>query len=94
MKTDLFAFELLNPSKEANTLYKQCHSTLSALIDKQVPPHTKHAKAKYIPGWVNKTVTAAKETKHLFECIWHGNKSSTIQYGHAVFAAEISFQTR
>ena len=31
-------------------------------------------KAKYIPGWVNETVIAAKETKRLFERIWRRNK--------------------
>ena len=70
LKTDLLASELLNnPSKEADTLYEQYHTTLSTLIDKHAPPHTKHTKAKYIPGWINETVIAAKETKCLFECI-------------------------
>ena len=77
MKTDLLASELLNnPSKEADTLYKQYHITLSTLIDKYAPPHTKNTKAKYIPGWVNETVIAAKETKRLFERIWRRNKST------------------
>ena len=76
MKTDLIASDLINnPSKDANTLYKQYHTTLTTLIDKHAPLHTKHTKAKYIPGWVNKAVIAAKETKHLFERIWHRNKS-------------------
>ena len=71
MKTDLLACELINKlSKEADTFYKQYHTNVSSLIDKYAPPHTKHAKVKYIPGWVNKTVIAAKETKHLFEHIW------------------------
>ena len=66
MKTDLLASELINnPSKEPNTLYKQYHTTLSTLIDIHAPLHTKHTKAKYIPGWVNETVIVAKETKHL-----------------------------
>ena len=63
-KTDLLASELINnPSKEGDSLYKQYHSTLSTLIDKHAPPL--HAKAKYIPGWVNETVIAVKETKRL-----------------------------
>ena len=57
MKTDLLASKLLdNLSKEANTLYQQYHSTFSTLIDKHAAPHTKHTKAKYIPGCVNETV--------------------------------------
>ena len=52
LKTDLLTSELLNnPSKEADTLYEQYHTTLSTLIDKYAPPHTKNTKAKYIPGW-------------------------------------------
>ena len=75
MKADLLASELINnPSKEPDTLYKQYHSTLSTLIDKHAPVHTKHTKAKYIPGWVNDTVIAAKETKRLFERIWRRDK--------------------
>ena len=71
MKADLLASELINnPSKEPDTLYKQYHITLSTLIDKHAQLHTKHTKAKYIPGWVNETVIAAKETKRLFERIW------------------------
>ena len=70
MKTNLLASELLNnPSKEADTLYKQYYSTLSTLINKQAPLDTKHAQGKYDPGWVNKTIIAAKETKRLFEHI-------------------------
>ena len=67
---------------EADTLYEQYHTTLSTLIDKHTPPHTKHTKAKYIPGWVNETVIAAKETKRLFAQIWRRNKSTfnTYQY--------------
>ena len=65
-----------NPSKEPDTLYKQYHTTLSTLIDKHAPIHTKHTKAKYIPGWVNDTVIAAKETKSLFERIWRRNRST------------------
>ena len=77
LKTDLLTSELLNnPSKEADTLYEQYHTTLSTLIDKHAPPHTKHTKVKYIPGWVNETVIAAKETKCLFERIWRRNKST------------------
>ena len=77
MKADLLASELIsNPSKEPDTLYKQYHSTLSTLIDKHAPLHTKHTKAKYIPGWVNDTVIAAKETKCLFERIWGRDKST------------------
>ena len=76
MKTDLIAFDLINNlSKDADTLYEQYHSTLTTLIDKHAPLHTKHTKAKYIPGWVNEAVIAAKETKHLFERIWRRNKS-------------------
>ena len=70
MKTALLVSELINNlAKEADTLYKQYHSTLLTLIDKHAPPHTKQAKAKYIPGWVNKTVIVVKETKHLLESI-------------------------
>ena len=77
MKADLLASELINnPSKEPDTLYKQYHSTLSTLIDKHAPLHTKHTKAQYIPGWVNDTVIAAKETKRLFERIWRRDKST------------------
>ena len=48
MKTDLLTSELLkNPSKEAGTLYQQYYSTLS-LINNHAPPHTQHAKAKYM----------------------------------------------
>ena len=66
MKADLLASELINnPSKEPDTLYKQYHTTLSTLINKHSPLHTKHTKAKYISGWVNETVIAAKETKRL-----------------------------
>ena len=47
MKTNLLASELLNsPSKEVDTLYEQYHTTLSNLINKHAPPHTKHAKVK------------------------------------------------
>ena len=75
MKTDLIASDLINnPSKDADTLNEQYHSTLTTLIDKHAP-HTKHTKAKYIPGWVNEAVIAAKETKRLFERIWCRNKS-------------------
>ena len=71
MKVDLFASDLINnPSKEPDILCKQYHTTLLTLIDKHAPLHTKHTKVKYIPGWVNKTVIVAKETKRLFECIW------------------------
>ena len=77
MKAGLLASELINnPSKELDTLYKQYHITLSTLINKYAPLHTKHTEAKYIPGWVNETVIAAKETKHFFECIWRRNKST------------------
>ena len=77
MKGDILASELINnPSKEPDTLYKQYHTTLSTLIDKHAPLHTKHTKVKYIPGWFNKTVFAAKETKCLFEHIWQRNKSN------------------
>ena len=51
MKTDLLASELINnQSKEADTIYKQYHCTLSILIDKLAALHTKHTKAKYISG--------------------------------------------
>ena len=77
MKADLLASELINnPSKEPDILYKQYHSTLSTFINKHAPLHTKHTKAKYIPGWVNDTVIAAKETKRLFEHIWRRAKST------------------
>ena len=66
MRADLLASELINnPSKEPDTLCKQYHTTLSTLIDKHAPLHTKHTKAKYIPGFVNNTVIVAKETKRL-----------------------------
>ena len=74
MKADLLASELINnPSKEPDTLYKQYHTILSTLIDKHASLHTKHTKAKYIPGWVNDTV---KETKRSLERIWRRNKST------------------
>ena len=77
MKADLLASGLINnPSREPDTLYKQYHSTLSTLIGKHAPLHTKHTKEKYIPGWVNDTVIAAKETKRLFERIWRRDKST------------------
>ena len=77
MKADLLASELINnPSKEPDTLYKQYHTTLSTLINKHAPLHTKHTKAKYVPGWVNDTVNAAKETNRLFERIWRRDKST------------------
>ena len=77
MKVDILASELINnPSKEPDTLYKQYHTTLSTLINKHAPLHTKHTKAKYIPGWVNESVIAAKENKRLFERIWWRNKST------------------
>ena len=77
MKADLLASKLINnPAKEPDTLYKQYHSTLSTLIDKHAPLHTKHTKAKYIPGWLNDTVITAKETKGLFERIWRRDKST------------------
>ena len=70
MKTDLIASDLISdPSNDADTLYKQYHTTLTTLINKHAPLHTKHTKAKYIPGWVNEAVIAAKETKQLFERI-------------------------
>ena len=76
MRADHLASELINdPSKEPDTLYKQYHTTLSTLINKHAPLHTKHTKAKYIPGWINETVIA-KETKCLFKCIWRRNKST------------------
>ena len=76
MKTDLIASDLINNlSKDADTLYEQYHTTLTTLIDKHAPLHTKHTRAKYIPGWVNKAVIVAKETKRLFERIWRRNKS-------------------
>ena len=76
MKTDLISSDLIsNPSNDADTLYKQYHTTLTTLIDKHAPLHTKHTKAKYIPGWVNDAVIVAKETKCLFERIWRRNKS-------------------
>ena len=76
MKTDLIASDLIsNLSNDADTLYKQYHTTLTTLIDKHALLYTKHTKAKYIPGWVNEAVIAAKETKRLFQNIWHRNKS-------------------
>ena len=78
MKTDLIASDLINnPSKDADTLYEQYHSTLTILIDKHAPLHIKHT--KYIPGWVNKAVIAAKETMRLFERIWRRKKISLQQ---------------
>ena len=63
MKADLLASELINNlSKESDTLYKQYHTTLSTLIDKHAPLHTKHTKVKYISGWVNETSTCRKST--------------------------------
>ena len=88
MKTDLIASDLINnPSKDADTLYEQHHSTLTPLIDKHASLHTRHTKAKYIPGWVNEAVIEVKETKCLFERIWcrnksHFNRSQYIQKVH------------
>ena len=77
IKADLLASDLINSlSKEPDTLYKQYHTTLSTLSNKHAPLHTKHIKVKYILGWVNETIIAAKETKHLFERIWRRNKST------------------
>ena len=47
METELLSSELLiNPCKEADALYNLCmslhHATLSGLIDKHAPSHTKH----------------------------------------------------
>ena len=76
MKIDLIASDRINNlSKDADTLYEQYYTTLTTLIDKHTPLHTKHTKAKYIPGWANKAVIMAKETKRLFERIWRRNKS-------------------
>ena len=76
MKTDLTASDLINNlSKHADTLYEQYHTTLTTLIDKNPPLHTKHTWVKYITGWVNKDVIAAIETKCLFKRIWRSNKS-------------------
>ena len=66
MKTDLLASLL--PSKEPETLY--------TFIDKHAQLHTKHSKAKYIPGSINENVIAANETKRLFKRIWPRNKST------------------
>ena len=53
MKTDLIASDLINnPSKDADALCKQYHTTLTTLIDKHALLHTKHTKVKYIPGCV------------------------------------------
>ena len=61
MKTDFISSDLIsNPSNDADTLYKQYHTTSTTLIDKHAPLHTKHTKAKYIPGWVNDAVIATK----------------------------------
>ena len=69
--------QVLTKSSNDNTSnVQQYHTTSSTLIDKHAPLHTKHTKAKYIPGWVNDTVIAAKETKHLFERIWRRDKST------------------
>ena len=48
-------------------------------------------KMKYIPGWVKENVKAAKETKHLFKCIWCRNKSTfnTSQYMQKVYQYKI-----
>ena len=49
MKIDLFVSKLLtNPHKEAEALYSQYYSTLSSLIGKHTPPHTKHVKEHYV----------------------------------------------
>ena len=62
MKTDLIFSDLIsNPSNDADTLYKQYHTTLTTLIDKHAPLHTKHTTAKYIPGWVNNAVIVARD---------------------------------
>ena len=47
--------------------------------DQVLHPETtdiQHVRSKYIPGWVNDSVIAAKETKRLFERLWRKNKSS------------------
>ena len=80
METDPIASYLMNnPYKDADTLYKQYHTTLTTLIDKHAPLLTKHTKAKYIPGWVNKAVIVPKETKRLFKRIWRRKKISLQQ---------------
>ena len=43
---------------------------------KNIPRQDFMVMAKYIPGWVNEAVIAAKETKRLFERIWRRNKST------------------
>ena len=77
MRKDLLSSELIvDPQNNSDALYSQYHSTLTSLIDKHAPSITKHVRSKYIPGWVNDSVIAAKETKCLFERLWRKNKSS------------------
>ena len=77
MRKDLLSSELIvDPKNNSDALYSQYHSTLTTLIDKHAPSVTKHVRSKYIPGWVNDSVIAAKETKRLFERLWRKNKSS------------------
>ena len=77
MRKDLLSSELIvDPKNNSDALYSQDHSTLTTLIDKHAPFITKHVRSKYIPGWVNDSVIAAKETKCLFERLWRKNKSS------------------
>ena len=60
MKTDLLASELFTkPSKEADILYKQYHTTFYTLIE-NMHHLILNSKVKYIHGWINKTVIAAK----------------------------------
>ena len=62
MKTDLISSDLISSlSNDSDTLYKQYHTTLTTLILKHAPLHTKHTKVKYIPGWVNDAVIAARD---------------------------------
>ena len=76
MKADLLASELVNnPPKNlilsTNNITPPCRPLLTNMLY-----YTPHPKAKYIPGWVNDTVIAAKETKRLFERIWRRDKST------------------
>ena len=79
MRKDLLSSELIIDLKNnSDALYSQYHSTLTTLIDKHAPSITKHVRYKYIPGWVNDSVIAAKETKRLFQQITIYQKGSYV----------------
>ena len=60
MKADLASELINNPSKEADTLYKQYHNTLSTVINKHAP------RQSISRDGLTQTVIAETETKRLF----------------------------